>query len=151
MYFLFFKNKACVLFCHARGATRHRHSCYNESAIADAIWLAFAWQRGLLAHLLPCLHSHGPTITIISPKSKLLCLSRAAENPPLAAPATKSPAWRRNPVPGEDRPLSSAAGRLVSAARFLVPGEDRPLSSRFKGNLAGVLPRSPVVGLEHVR
>jgi hypothetical protein len=151
MYFLFFKNKACVLFCHTRGPTHHRHSCCNESAATDAIWLAAAWQRGLLAHLLPSLHSPGPTVTIISPKSKLPCLSRTAENRPLAAPATKSPARRRNPVPGEDRPLSSAAGRLVSAARFLVPGEDRLLSSRFQGNLAGVLPRSPAVGLEHVR
>jgi hypothetical protein len=151
MYFLFFKNKACILFCHARGPTRHRHSYCNESAAADAIWLAATWQRGLLAHLLPCLHSLGPTITIISPKSKLPCLSRAAENRPLAAPTTKSPARHRNPVLGEDRPLSSTAGRLVSAARFLVPGEDRPLSSRFQGNLAGVLPRSPAVGLEHVQ
>jgi len=50
MYFLFFKNKACVLFCHARGPTRHRHSCCSESAAAAAIWLAAAWQRGLLAH-----------------------------------------------------------------------------------------------------
>jgi hypothetical protein len=151
MYFLFFKNKACVLFCHTRGPTRHRHSCCNESAPADAIWLASAWQRGLLAHLLPCLHYPGPTVTIISPKSKLPCLSRAAENRPLAAPVTKSLARRRNPAPGEDRPLFSAAGRLVSAARFLVPGENRPLSSRFQVNLAGVLPRSPAVGLEHVR
>jgi hypothetical protein len=152
MYFLFFKNKACVLFCHARGPTRHRHSCCNESAAAaDAIWLAVAWQRGLLAHLLPCLHSPGPTVTIISPKSKLPCLSCAAENHPLAAPATKSPARCRNPVPGEDRPLSSAAGRLVSAARFLVPGEDRPLSPCFEVNLVGILPRLPAVGLEHVR
>jgi hypothetical protein len=151
MYFLFFKNKACVLFCHARGPTCHRHSCCNESAAADAIWLAAAWQRGLLAHLLPCLYSPSPTVTIISPKSKLPCLSRAAENHPLAAPAMKSPARRRSPVPGEDRPLSSAAGRLVSAARFLIPREDRRLSSRFQGNLAGVLPRLPVVGLEHVR
>jgi hypothetical protein len=63
----------------------------------------------------------------------------------------KSPARRHNPVPGEDRPLSSATGRLVSAAQFLDPGEDRPLSSRFQGNLAGVLPRSPAVSLEHVR
>jgi hypothetical protein len=62
----------------------------------------------------------------------------------------KFPTRRRNPVPGEDRPLSSAAGRLVSAARFLVPGEDHPLSSRFQGNLASVLPRSPAVALEHV-
>jgi hypothetical protein len=151
MYFLFFKNKACVLFCHARGPTRHRHSRCNESAAADAIWLAAAWQCGLLAHILPCLHSPGPTVTIISPKSKLHCLSRAIENRPLAASATKSPARRRNPIPGEDRPLSSTAGRLVSAARFLVPGEDRPLSSHFQGNLASVLPRSPAVGLEHVR
>jgi hypothetical protein len=103
MYFLFFKNKDCVLFCHARGPTRHRHSCCNKSAAtADAIWLAAAWQRGLLAHLLPCLHSPGLTVTIISPKSKLPCLSRAIENRPLAAPAMKSPARRRNPVPGED-------------------------------------------------
>jgi hypothetical protein len=151
MYFLFFKNKACVLFCHARGPTHHRHSCCNKSAAVDAIWLAAAWQRGLLAHLLPCLHSPGPTVTIISPKFKLPCLLRAAKNPPLATPATKSPAQRRNPVPGEDRHLSSATGRLVSVARFLVPREDHPLSSRFQGNLAGVLPRSPVVGLEHVR
>jgi hypothetical protein len=151
MYFLFFKNKACVLFCQAHGPTRHRHSCCNESAAVDAIWLAAAWQLGLLTHLLPCLHSPGPTVTIISPKSKLPCLSRAAKNPPLAAAAMKSPARRHNPVPGEDRPLSSAAGRLVSVARFLVPREDRPLSSRFQGNLAGVLPRSLAVGLEHVR
>jgi hypothetical protein len=96
-------------------------------------------------------HSPAPTVTIISPKSTLPCLSRAAKNPPLAAPVMKSPARHRNPIPGEDRPLSSTAGRLVSAARFLVPGEDRPLSSRFQGNLAGVLSRSPVVGLEHVR
>jgi hypothetical protein len=100
---------------------------------------------------LPCLHSPGPTVTIISPKSKLPCLSRTAENRPLAAPAMKSPARRRNPVSVEDRPLSSAAGRLVSAARFLVPREDCPLSSRFQGNLAGIHPRSPAAGLEHVR
>jgi hypothetical protein len=133
--FSFFKNKACVLFCHARGPTRHRHSCCNESATVDAIWLAAAWQCGLLAHLLPCLHSPGPTVTIISPKFKLPCLTRAAKNPPLATPAMKSPARRRNPVPGEDHPLSSAAGRLVSATRFLVPGE--------RSSALLLLPREP--------
>jgi hypothetical protein len=70
---------------------------------------------------LPLPHSPAPTVTIISPKSTLPCLSRTANNPPLTAPVTKSPARHRHPVPGEDRPLSSAAGRLVSAARFLVP------------------------------
>jgi hypothetical protein len=53
-------NKACVLFCHARGPTRHRHSSCNASAAVDAVWLAAAWQRGLLAHLfaLPPLPWH---------------------------------------------------------------------------------------------